>query len=132
MFEITVQTGFAAAHFLRDYPGNCERIHGHNWKVAVSVRAAKLDKLGMGIDFRELKRIVGGTVGELDHRNLNDLKQFSSDNPSAENIARWIFLGVRGQLGAKKIRLARVQVWESEGSSATYQGSGSRVKPACR
>ena len=71
MYDIFVNTHFSSGHHLRDYPGSCEVPHGHNWKVTVTVRAHELDQVGMGIDFKVLKKHVYEVIDELDHRNLN-------------------------------------------------------------
>ena len=91
MFHIFIKSHFSAGHHLRDYPGNCERPHGHNWKVEVTVKADSLDNLGMGIDFKILKAEVNKVLDTLDHHDLNGLASFKSVNPSSENIAVYIF-----------------------------------------
>ena len=68
MYRLKIIDSFSAAHQLHGYAGNCEALHGHNWKVKVTVRAAQLDHLGMGIDFKQLKTTVNAVVDELDHR----------------------------------------------------------------
>ena len=91
MFDIFIKTHFAGAHHLRNYPGGCENPHGHNWKVHVTVKATELDELGMGIDFKVLKKFVNETIDKLDHNDLNTLPYFEKINPSSENIAIFIF-----------------------------------------
>ncbi len=123
MFEVTVESGFAAAHRLRGYDGACERLHGHNYKVAVTVAGEGLGASGMLVDFKTLKGALAKVTGRLDNRCFNDdLDDFKEGklNPTAENIARWIALALAGELpdGAKP---ARVTVWESETSKATYE-----------
>ncbi len=83
MFDVFIKTHFSAGHHLRNYPGNCERPHGHNWNVTVTVRATKLDELGMGIDFRTVKTAVNKVMEELDHCDLNNLPAFLDQNPSS-------------------------------------------------
>ena len=122
MFEVTVESSFAAAHRLRDYDGACERLHGHNYRVAVTVRGGDVGPSGMLVDFKELKGALAEVVGPLDHRCLNDdIADFAEGklNPTAENIARWIAERLAAALpgGASP---ARVTVWESETSRATY------------
>ena len=121
MFEISVESSFAAAHFLRGYPGNCEKIHGHNWKVRATARVRKLNRLGFGLDFREFQSILRDVTGQLDHQNLNELRQFRKQNPSAENIARWIFENLEGRLRRGPAKLKGVQVWESETNAVIYE-----------
>jgi 6-pyruvoyltetrahydropterin/6-carboxytetrahydropterin synthase len=126
VFEVAVESGFSAAHRLRGYEGACERLHGHNYRVEASVRADGLEPSGMLVDFRALRAALGEVLGALDHRCLNDdLPDFAEGklNPTAENIARWIAERLDEALGdalAGGARLARVTVWESETSKATY------------
>ncbi|GAB4389738.1 MAG: 6-carboxytetrahydropterin synthase QueD [Thermodesulfovibrionales bacterium] len=120
MFELTVETTFAAAHQLRGYKGKCERMHGHNWKVHVHVVSDRLDSLDMVIDFHELKRLTNETVSSLDHTFLNDVFPFTEKNPSSENIAKWIFDSLQKKLAPKHVRVSAVTVWESDSASATY------------
>ncbi len=122
MFEITVEAGFAAAHRLRDYAGACERLHGHNYKVAVTVRAADVGPSAMVVDFKVLKGALREVVGVLDHHCLNDdIPDFGEGalNPTAENIARWIAERLAEALPPES-QPARVKVWESDTSAATY------------
>jgi len=120
MFDVFIKTHFSAGHHLRDYPGNCENPHGHNWNVEVTVRAAELDKLGMGIDFRQVKEAVGKVMADLDHRNLNDHEAFQSINPSSENIAVYIFNSLKNELRSERYHLHSVTVGETENTGVTY------------
>jgi 6-pyruvoyltetrahydropterin/6-carboxytetrahydropterin synthase len=122
MFDITIKTHFAGAHHLRDYPGDCEHPHGHNWKVEVTVRAITLDELGMGIDFKVLKKMVNKVIDELDHRDLNGLPAFRDKNPSSEHIAMFIFDNLQGQLVHDRYHLHCVTVMETDNSGLTYYG----------
>jgi 6-pyruvoyltetrahydropterin/6-carboxytetrahydropterin synthase len=120
MYELTIEDTFAAAHNLRGYPGNCERLHGHNWRVEVRVAAADLDELGMVMDFRELKEHLTGVLAGLDHTYLNEVKPFDAVNPTTENICRYI----AEQLGAalpRRISIRRISCWESDKCSASYE-----------
>ena len=119
MYEISYETHFAAAHNLRGYSGSCERLHGHNWKVQVLLRASTLDELGMVLDFRDVKARVDGLLDTLDHGYLNTIEPFTAANPTTENIARWIF----EELGKKlpdSVSVHKVTVWESERCGASY------------
>ncbi len=120
MFEITIESGFSAAHRLRGYEGACERLHGHNYRVALSVRGEP-GASGMVADFKVLKAALGRVLDRLDHTYLNELEDFGDDglNPTAESIAKWICDAVAGEFG-EGIAPARVTVWESEKSSVTY------------
>lgn len=120
MYELMVETQFASAHQLRGYKGNCEKLHGHNWKVQVYVLAEKLNDLDIAIDFHELKRLTGEVVAQLDHGFLNEVFPFTEKNPSSENIAKWIYDSLRKRIIDDNIHLSAVTVWESETASATY------------
>ncbi|KAB2891263.1 MAG: 6-carboxytetrahydropterin synthase QueD [Desulfobulbaceae bacterium] len=122
MFDIYIKTHFAGAHHLRDYPGDCENPHGHNWKVNVTVRAMELDHLGMGIDFKELKKIVKEAVDKLDHRDLNNMAIFRDVNPSSENIARHLFSQLKGPLSHDRYSLYSIEVLETDSSGLIYYG----------
>ncbi len=122
MFDIFIKTHFAGAHHLRDYPGDCEHPHGHNWKVEVTVRATALDQYGMGIDFKVLKKIVNVVIDKLDHHDLNTLPYFQDRNPSSEHIARFIYDEVRPQLTSEHYNLYSVMVMETDAQGLTYYG----------
>ena len=122
MFDIFIKTHFAGAHHLREYPGNCEKPHGHNWKVQVTVRATELDKLGMGIDFKVLKQKVNEVVDELDHRDLNEHPAFLNQNPSSEHIAVFLFDQLKATLNHERYNLYSVMIRETDNSGLTYYG----------
>lgn len=123
MFDIFAETHFSAGHHLRDYPGNCEKPHGHNWKVRVTVRATELDELGMAIDFRRVKEGLNRVLDTLDHQDLNNHPAFVEKNPSSENIAVYIFDNLKEDLSSKSYQLHSVTVCETENTGATYFGS---------
>ena len=123
MFDIFIDTHFSGGHHLRNYPGDCERPHGHNWKVTVTVRASELDKLGMGIDFRSVKNAVATVIDDLDHRDLNEHPSFQKKNPSSENIAVHIFNSLKQALVSDRYRIHAVTVRETDTSGITYYGS---------
>lgn len=121
MFEVSVRGKFSAAHQLRQYQGKCSRIHGHNWYVELYLRSEGLSETGMVVDFGELKRVLNEVLEELDHRFINELPPFDRLNPTSENIARWIFRGVKERIsGMKGIWVSKVTVQESEGVMASY------------
>ena len=122
MFDIFIKTHFSGGHHLREYPGNCERPHGHNWKIKVTVRAQQLDKLGMGIDFKVLKQQVNAVVDELDHRDLNEHSAFQDRNPSSEHIAQFLFQQLKGALTTERYQLHAVEVRETDSSGVIYYG----------
>ncbi|MEX2261368.1 MAG: 6-carboxytetrahydropterin synthase QueD [Bryobacteraceae bacterium] len=122
MFEVSVEETFAAAHNLRDYHGKCENLHGHNYRVLVTVEGKTLDGTGLLVDFVELKRAISEVVARLDHRYLNELPPFDVLNPSAENIARYFFEQISGSLGTeRKVAVREVKIWETQSASATYR-----------
>ena len=122
MFHIFIKSHFSAGHHLRNYPGNCERPHGHNWKVEVTVKATEQDELGMGIDFRTVKNAVNEVMDTLDHRDLNEHPDFKSINPSSENIAAYIFRNLQKDLTTDRYGVYSVTVCETENSGVTYFG----------
>lgn len=119
-YKMKILTDFAAAHYLRDYEGPCSRIHGHNWKVEVEVSASRLDSLGMGLDFKLIKQATNNLMDRLDHQNLNELPPFDRQNPTAENIAAWLYRELSGNLNTDVIRVASVTLWETERACVTY------------
>ena len=122
MFHIFIKSHFSAGHHLRDYPGNCERPHGHNWKVEVTVKADSLDNLGMGLDFKALKNEVNKILDTLDHHDLNEHADFQSVNPSSENIAVYIFNNLQNILSTDRYGVHSVTVRETDNSGVTYFG----------
>jgi 6-pyruvoyltetrahydropterin/6-carboxytetrahydropterin synthase len=120
MFKIKISTQFSAAHFLRNYKGKCESLHGHNWKVEVLVSSLKLNSSGMVMDFGELKKITQTALEELDHKNISELDYFKDHNPSSEEIARYIFNKLKDQISAKDCQLEQIRVWETDTSCAVY------------
>lgn len=130
MFEVRVTADFAAAHFLRDYNGKCENLHGHNYKVYAHVRGEVLNEGGMLLDFTKLKGALRKVIAELDHTNLNDISYFDQ-NPSAERIAMYIYENIIKLLsdegvdlfwseGKKTAWLYAIDVFETETSRARY------------
>ncbi len=120
--DIFITTHFSGGHHLRAYPGNCENPHGHNWKVKVTVRAHRLDHLGMGIDFKELKRAVNTLIDELDHHDLNEHPAFRDKNPSSEHIAMFLFHSLKEPLHTDRYDLFSVEVRETDTSGVVYYG----------
>ena len=122
MFEVTVEETFAAGHALRNYRGKCENVHGHNYRVQVTLEGAQLDDTGLLVDFVELKKVLHRILDRLDHHFLNDIAPFDVLNPSAENMARHIFEELeRGLDGNGPARIAFVRLWETDTCSATYR-----------
>lgn len=119
MYELSVESEFAAAHRLEGYSGLCENLHGHNWKVMVTVRSGVLNNLGMVMDFKDLKVHINNIMEDLDHKYLNDIEPFNSINPTTENIAKYICERLEETL-PKDVHVEKVQIWESAKASATY------------
>ena len=120
MHEVSVTLQFSAAHNLRGYRGQCEALHGHNWKVEVSLAARTLDKLGMVADFKVIKGHLKAILAPLDHAYLNNLADFKKINPTSEHIARLVFEGMRKRISAGGLKVSKVRVWETDNSCATY------------
>jgi 6-pyruvoyltetrahydropterin/6-carboxytetrahydropterin synthase len=122
MFRIAVDESFSAGHALRGYQGKCENVHGHNYKVRLTLEGPELDSLGLLCDFVHLKELLRGIIRSLDHQFLNDLEAFRLANPSAENLAKYFYEQSAGKLEALPVRarVADVTVWETDGTSASY------------
>ena len=120
MYELKIISQFAAAHQLREYEGKCENLHGHNWKVEVSVMGNNLGKDGLLIDFKLIKNATEEILSEMDHEFLNELDAFKTVNPSSENIARHIFTALSRELNTDNIKISRVTTWESDSACASY------------
>ena len=122
MFEVCVEETFAAGHALRNYHGKCENVHGHNYRVQVTLEGPQLDSTGLLVDFVEVKRTMHSVVDRLDHQFLNELAPFDTLNPSAENIAKYFYDEINKGLTAEvPVQIGQVRIWETETSSATYR-----------
>jgi 6-pyruvoyltetrahydropterin/6-carboxytetrahydropterin synthase len=121
LFEVSVDYSFSAGHALRNYQGKCESVHGHNYKVRVSVEGEDLDATGLLVDFIDLRRELKAIADRLDHQFLNDLAPFDRLNPSAENIARYFCQELEPHVRRNGARLQSVTVWETDTSFATYR-----------
>lgn len=120
MYKLKVITAFAAAHNLINYQGECENLHGHNWRVEVTVTAKELDKAGLGIDFKILKAETNALLKTLDHKYLNELPPFAIVSPSSENIARYLYQELGNRFNNDNIKVEMITVWESDFASASY------------
>ena len=127
MYTVSIEDSFAAAHSLRDYDGKCANLHGHNWKIVVKVLTEKLDDAGIAIDFHDLKAITKEFIDLLDHKNLNELDYFSYQNPTSENIARFLYAKIQERLPSY-IKIDEIEVIESEGCSVIYAERGHENK----
>ncbi len=125
MFEVAVEYSFAAGHALRGYKGKCENVHGHNYRVQVTVAGEKLNSIGLLVDFTDLKAALREIADSFDHRFLNDLEPFKQVNPSAENLAFYLGNELGHRLQNQNVEVRSVTVWETDTTSATYHPSGS-------
>jgi 6-pyruvoyltetrahydropterin/6-carboxytetrahydropterin synthase len=123
MYEVSVDETFAAAHNLRGYKGKCENLHGHNYKVRVTLSGKEVDSVGLLYDFVHLKQVIQSVIRSLDHKYLNELPPFDVLNPSAENIARYIYDQAANQLhqAPNGAEVSSITVWESDVTAATYR-----------
>lgn len=120
MYEITIIKSFSAAHMLEDIGGKCEDLHGHNFKVEVTVKAKDLNSSGILVDFRDVKKWLREIFDLLDHQHLNEIPPFAGESPSSENIAKYICQEMQSKASGQSVKVARVKVWESESAAVTY------------
>ena len=120
MYEVMVQKHFSSAHNLRGYEGKCEALHGHNWSVEVVVRAEKLNDIGIALDFKDIKEALDEQMEKLDHKYLNETPPFDEINPTTENIAKFLYDTLSKLLNDDRLRIYRINVWESPGSCGSY------------
>jgi 6-pyruvoyltetrahydropterin/6-carboxytetrahydropterin synthase len=123
MFQVSVEDTFSSGHALRGYKGKCENVHGHNYRVQVTLEGPQLDNIGLLVDFTELKKVMRGVIGRLDHQFINDLEPFTTVNPSAENLAKYFFEEISGQLKTLPpgANLKVVVIWETDTAHARYR-----------
>ncbi len=124
MYYLTIEDSFASAHQLRGYQGKCENLHGHNWKVILTVKGETLDDTGLLLDFHLLKKRLKEVLELVDHRNINEIAPFDEINPSSENLARYIFNKMKENLkNEERVSVDELTVWESATSRCTYRES---------
>ncbi|HAQ50201.1 MAG TPA: 6-carboxytetrahydropterin synthase QueD [Gammaproteobacteria bacterium] len=119
-YQLTIFADFASAHTLRNYPGDCSRMHGHNWKVEVEVTANCLDQHEMAMDFKVIKTATRDLAAQLDHRYLNDIPPFDTLNPTAENIAQYFYQQLSTTINTEKAAVSAVTLWETERAYVRY------------
>lgn len=125
LWRLRVNSDFSSSHQLRHYEGKCEHLHGHNFIVEAEVEGRELDrKLGILMDFKELKRLLKIVTDELDHKHLNELPAFTRQNPSSELLAHYVFTRLRELLASHPVRLKEVMVAEKDSSRAYYSEGG--------
>lgn len=123
MFEVSVEDTFASGHYLRGYRGKCEKPHGHNYKVRITLCGERLDNIGLLLDFRDVKAVMNEIIDYLDHQMLNDIEPFNTVNPSAENMAKYFYDEMNSRLREKsdgRVRVSKVKLWETDTTTATY------------
>lgn len=120
MYDLMIRGHFDAAHALHGYPGECANLHGHTWDVEVVVSGERLDEVGIVYDFKTLKNDLAAVLAPLDHAYLNDVPPFHTENPTAENLARYIFERLAATVG-ESVRVVEVSVWESPVARLTYR-----------
>lgn len=122
MYELTVKSEFEAAHFIKNYPGKCARLHGHNWTVEAVAQGTQLNELGILIDFKIFKAELNKVLDEFDHQFLNELETFLTKNPTAENIAKEIFDKLAtAEIFKDTTKLTAIKVYETPKSCVTYR-----------
>jgi 6-pyruvoyltetrahydropterin/6-carboxytetrahydropterin synthase len=119
-YTLKILTDFASAHTLRDYPGACARMHGHNWKVELEVVASTLNDIGIAIDFKQMKKATNEVCDRLDHRYLNDIAPFDKINPTAENIAAYLYGEIGRLINSDSVKVQAVTLWETERACVRY------------
>src|SRR6202045_3554756 len=115
MFQVSVEETLSSGHALRGYKGKCENVHGHNYRVQVTLEGPQLDSIGLLVDFTQVKQVVREIVKRLDHQFINDLEPFTVVNPSAENMAKYFYDEANAKLGevtAGRVRVKNVTVFE--------------------
>ncbi len=121
MFVVSVQAHYDSAHYLRNYRGKCERLHGHRYVVEVALATESLDESGIAFDFVVVKRHLRELADALDHQNLNDLEPFLEVEPSAENQAKYFWDELKRALpGEVASALLYTRVWETPTQWAQY------------
>ncbi len=121
MFQVSVREHFDAAHFLKEYKGKCENLHGHRFEVVAALQVPRLNKIGLAYDFSELKAHLRAILARFDHVCLNDIAPFNQSTPSSENIAVAVYDELKTRIPESLAKIAFIEVWESPQSCATYR-----------
>ena len=120
MYKLVVKKEFSSAHILHGHPGDCKRMHGHNWTVEAKVEGENINKIGMVIDFKDIKNILSEIISKLDHRYLNDIEPFIDNNPTAENISKYIYKELSKNINTDNIKVSEIKLWETNNSAVIY------------
>jgi 6-pyruvoyltetrahydropterin/6-carboxytetrahydropterin synthase len=119
LYTVSIETHFSASHRLVGYCGPCESLHGHTWKVRVTIKTEQLDEIGITVDFKTLKAIIQSVVQKLDHHHINDIPPFDTINPTAENLASHLYHAVKEKMPSS-VSMSEVTVWESARYAVSY------------
>lgn len=119
-YTMNITSEFSAAHSVRGYEGRCARVHGHNYKITLEIRANNLNHLGFVIDYYDVKTVLQKVIDQLDHYNINDIPPFAEINPTAENIAAWFYKNLSEQLNNERIVVVAVNLYETEDFFVRY------------
>ena len=120
MFRLVVKKECSSAHILVGHPGACKRMHGHNWVVEAKVEGEQINKIGMVIDFKDIKNELENIISRLDHQYLNDLEPFMENNPTAENISKYIYKELSKNINTDNIKVSEIKLWETNRSAVIY------------
>ena len=120
MYRVSIERHFDAAHYLREYEGKCENLHGHRYKVIANLKTGTLNEIGLAFDFTILKKSIDKILERFDHACLNDIEPFTSINPSSENIASTIYSELKPHLYGQTVEVESIEVWESPDAWITY------------
>ena len=120
MYKLVVKKEFSSAHVLHGHPGDCKRMHGHNWIVEAKVEGNNINKIGMVIDFKDIKNTLSDIISKLDHRYLNDIEPFIDNNPTAENISKYIYKELSKIINTDNIKVSEIKLWETNNSAVIY------------
>ena len=120
MFKLVVKKEFSSAHILHGHPGDCKRMHGHNWIVEAKVEGDNINSIGMVIDFKDIKKNLANIISKLDHRFLNEIEPFTEDNPTAENISKYIYKELSKNINTDNIKVSEIKLWETNNSAVIY------------
>ena len=120
MYQIFVEEHFDAAHYLPNYRGKCEKLHGHRFKVVARLEAAGLDETGLAYDFARLKKYLREILSRFDHTCLNDVPPLDKIGPSSEHIATTIYDALQPHLSGSSVKIVSVEVWESPTTCVVY------------
>ena len=120
MFKLVVKKEVSSAQILHGHPGDCKRMHGHNWIVEAKIEGDNINSIGMVIDFKDIKKSLAIIISKLDHRFLNEIDPFTEDNPTAENISKYIYKELSKNINTDNIKVSEIKLWETNNSAVIY------------